>query len=270
MDTRVTKCHLIVYSRIMKFVQVDMRYIIYFLVHLILVTSGALLVVMPSDFEWVSPLGLSLLASGISGYVVFVYVIMSQRVSDQLDALRSFGLVHVFSSRATRIKAEYDKRLARAKSQIDVLAFGLSSLLEDLGDEFPRWKARAQVRILLIDPDYPDNVSVEGDSSLADLRDRDEGRDLGTIRSDVVRFVRETSDLRDAAFQVRLYRCLPTVNIFRVDGEMFWGPYLVKEQGRNTPTFLVRHGVMYDTLLRHFNNIWESSEFSREPPADWT
>ena len=258
-----------IHRTLVNLAQLDMRYINYLLLHLLLVFGGVLLIVMASDGRWLSGLGLSLVASGISGSVVFVYVIMTQRVSEQLEALREFGLVYAFPVRATRIKDEYDKRLAKARSQIDVLAFGLSSLREDLGHEFPKWKSQARVRILLIDPDYPNDTSGREISNISDLRDRDEGRCAGTIRSHVVNFVRETSHLVDNNFRVRLYRCLPTVNIFRVDGEMFWGPYLVKEQGRNTPTFVIRHGVMFDKLLRHFDEIWEDNDLSRDPPASW-
>lgn len=249
--------------------QADMKYIVYLLVHLVLILGGMLVVLLPLSLSWQSPLGMSLVASGISGYVVFVYVVISRRVSDQLDVLQRFGFVHAFPSRATRIKHEYEQRLVKAKSNIDVLAFGLSALLEDLGEDFETWKTRAKVRILIIDPEYPVGPTNGPVSSLADLRDRDEGRDPGTIRSHVQKFVRQTSDLVDDNFQVRLYKCLPTINIFRVDGEIFWGPYLVQEQGRNTPTFLVRHGIMFKALLRHFEKIWKSSELSREVPDTW-
>ena len=88
-------------------------------------------------------------------------------------------------------------------------------------------------------------------------------------------FIRRTRSLivrrsDSPRFQVRLYKCLPSVNIFRIDDELFWGPYLIREQSRNTPTFIVRKGgILFDTLAKHFNTIWSDPELSRPVPAGW-
>ena len=86
-------------------------------------------------------------------------------------------------------------------------------------------------------------------------------------------FARECAPLiRDPQlrFQVRLYKVLPSVNYFRVDDEAFWGPYLMLEPSRNTPTILIkRGGVLYDKLRNHFDAIWSDDSFSRTVPDAW-
>lgn len=240
----------------------DPRNAVYLLGHLLLMVVGGLLALLPGS--WTGPLGLSLMAAGIAGYVVFAYVLVSQEVSSQLEVLRRFGITSAFAARATKIQGEYEVRLARAHHHIDVVGFGLSALREDLGSSFAEWKTRAPVRVLLIDPEYPPDGWT-----LANQRDQEEARPAETIAGHVRAFVKETAPIMDERFQVRLYRCLPAVNIFRVDDEMLWGPYLIRIQGRNTPTFVARRGVVFDSLMDHFDHIWDSDALSRQPPVEW-
>ena len=50
---------------------------------------------------------------------------------------------------------------------------------------------------------------------------------------------------------------------------MFWGPYLVKQPSRNSPTFLIRKAVLFDRLVDHFERIWKDDSLSRPIPDDW-
>jgi len=59
------------------------------------------------------------------------------------------------------------------------------------------------------------------------------------------------------------------VNIFRVDNKMFWGPYLIKQPSRNSPTFLLRQAILFDRLLEHFERIWKDDSLSRPIPNNW-
>jgi hypothetical protein len=193
----------------------------------------------------------------VTGWVVFVYVRLSERRSEALEIVNRFGFVGAFEARAARIKPEYDQRLARASEHIDIMGFGLKALWEDYHEQFPEWKRRVHVRILLIDPDSP----------YAEQRDEEELEIKGSIRSSVKRFLRETERLRadrtKHRFEIRLYTCLPSVNIFRIDDEMFWGPYLIRAQSRNAPTFVLQHGVLYRRLLQHFETVWTDDVLSR-------
>jgi hypothetical protein len=212
--------------------------------------------------------GASLIAAGLAGWVVFVYMLVARDQAERLQLINQFGLVSAFEARSVRIKSEYDARLATAKEQIDLIGFGLHSLRQDYADAFASWATRAKVRILLIDPEYP-----EPRTKLADLRDEEEGEKKGTIRQDVRDFVRIAGSVTRTSrgrFQMRLYRCLPSVNIFRIDDELFWGPYFMAKPSRNTPTFLVRRGgVLYNSLIQHFEAIWTSKKFSRDVPQEW-
>jgi hypothetical protein len=235
---------------------------VYILAHVVLFLAGFALLRGGGTIR--QSIGASLIAAAITGWVIFVYVRSSEHRIEALEILSRFGFVTAFEARAARIKPEYDQRLAGAKEHIDIMGFGLKALWEDYHHQFAEWKGRTQVRILLIDPH----------SLYAQQRDLEEQEIEGSIRNSVKRFLRETETLRSELgkhrFEVRLYTCLPSVNIFRVDDEMFWGPYLIHAQSRNAPTFVVRRGgELYRRLLEHFETIWSDETLSRAMnPAD--
>jgi hypothetical protein len=236
--------------------------------HLVMILIGFLLCSGPNPNTLSFAIGGSVIAAGFCGEVIFVYVFISEETNDRLNLLSEFGMVNAFDARSVRIKQEYVKRLADARDRIDVVGFGLSAFREDFLNDLKDWKQRANVRILLIDPEFPDAVQ-----SYASQRDKEEKNQEGKIARDVRKFIADVAPLIGKTggheFSVRLYRCLPSLNIFRIDDELFWGPYLVGEQSRNSPTFIVkRGGILFDRFSKQFQQIWDSKEMSRPIPAE--
>jgi hypothetical protein len=131
------------------------------------------------------------------------------------------------------IKEEYDHRLRNA-TRIDLIGYGLSAFREDYAQEFEAWSGRADVRVLVIDPDFPAKQC-----SLADIRDVEENRPTGEIRREVERFEAELAGLASldrTRFQCRRMRTIPAINLLRIDDEIFWGPYLMAEQSSDPPS----------------------------------
>jgi hypothetical protein len=238
--------------------------VIYWLAHVLLLLVGYTLFRSFPENEFVKNVGASILAAGLSGMVIFVYILFTSNTSARLDALATAGLDAVFSERSVSIKEMYQKRLSGTFQHLDVIGFGLSLFREDYSQQFESWSKRTQVRILLLDPEFP-----ESGPKLARIRDAEEKSDED-IAKDVKAFVRACSHLRKSkTFQIRLYRAIPTINYFRVDDEAFWGPYLFGSPSRLTPTLLVRRGgFLYAKLSRHFDQIWASPD-TRSPPGDW-
>jgi hypothetical protein len=242
--------------------------LVYALVHALLIATGLVLANLSKD-AFVQGIAVALVGAGIAGYVVFGYVRLNTGSQERERLFASFGLAAAFSGRSVTMRAEYDDRLRDASEAIDVLGFGLSALRQDFGiDQLRSWAARCRVRVLLIDPEYPSRQN-----SIASIRDREEFDREGHIRDDVRTFVATMADLIHSPtgqFQVRLYQALPAVNIFRIDDDLFWGPYLIGQPSRNSPTFIVqRGGLLYKRMLDHFEVIWTDDRFSREVPADW-
>jgi len=78
--------------------------------------------------------GGSLIAAGIAGEILFLYVASSQQTKDKLDLLSIAGLQRIFRTRSVSIRDEYHSRLRNAKD-VDILGFGLSSFREDYGNK---------------------------------------------------------------------------------------------------------------------------------------
>lgn len=183
----------------------------------------------------------------------------------RIEIFARAGLLAVFPARQVRIRDEYDRRFAQA-TQIDLIGYGLASFREDYLDQFVVWSHRAKVRILYPDPDFPTK-----NNSLADQRDKEEGHPVGKTRRDVFALEKEIGKLRDLKrdnFVLRRMRAIPSINMLRIDDEIFWGPYLVKQFSRNTPTLLVqRGGFLFEHLSQHFEALW-TNDFSDESPEN--
>jgi len=241
---------------------------IYFSLQMILVLLGALLAVTLGSVG--VAVGTSVIATGVSGMVVFGWVIFGDIEQDKRRAADVFGFVTAFPNRSVQIKSEYDIRLSRASKRIDIMGFGLNSLREDYAGSFRAWANRAEVRILLVDPESPG-----GQFTYADLRDNEEGNSRGRTSEEILRFIDDTRELWDnpqVAFSLRLAKTIPSVNMFRIDEESFWGPYLISpptkhgRASRNLPTLIVRSpGYMFDRLVDHFEEIWDNDQLSRAP-----
>ncbi len=202
-------------------------------------------------------LGSGLLATGITGMALYLYVRLSEQTHNRLEVITGAGISSVFPHRSVRIKEQYDRRL-RSANRIDLIGLGLSSFREDYAREFAEWSRRANVRILVLDPDFPTKAQ-----SLASYRDLEEGGTKGEIRADVEAFqkaVDNNAAIDRTRFEVRRMRSIPAINLLRIDDEIFWGPYLMTERSRNTPTLLVhRGGFMFDQLERHFEATWDAA-----------
>jgi hypothetical protein len=240
------------------------RLIVYLVVQTFLVIVGVLLIVLANGKVGLA-IGTSLLASGAAGGALFGYVLLSDRWSAGVASLLDAGLRDIWPVRSVQMRDEYDRRLEAARENIDLIGFGQRSFREDHIDDFAAWTGRGvAMRLLLLDPTFPSQ-----EFAYANQRDREEGS--GTIAEDVGRFLSEVKarDLhQNELLSIRLFRCLPVLNLFRIDDDIFWGPYLIRKPSRNSPTLLtVRGGPLFKVLSTHFDDIWQQPELSVS--IDW-
>ena len=214
------------------------------------------------------PIGIRELAKGYGSEPVYVITggnVVNPPAIESVEphSVAKSGIIKVFPSRQVTISNEYETRLASLHSHLDVLGFGLRAFREDHLSAYGKWKEHAKIRILLLDPNSP-----SPEFSYSAQRDKEEHNAEGAIHTDVRTFLKVTASLRDRRFQVRFYKCLPSINIFRIDDELFWGPYLIHEQSRNTPTILVGQGMLFERIMAHFDRIWRDENFSYEAPLE--
>lgn len=242
---------------------------VYVLSNLLAMAVGALMVQQgeTQKWDWMTGAGISVIAAGVTGFVLIGYMLVTETVRNRITVLQDFGIRDYFDSNTTPIRGEYAARLNTRSREIDVLGLGLNSLRRDFSDSLSSWASAGRVRILLIDPDYPTQQT-----SFADQRDSEERDAHGKIRGEVHEWIKDTEELRRRApenFQIHLYRCLPTITLVRIDNEAFWSPYLARRGSSATPTMLVhRGGLLYDVVKKHFDDIWNDKNLS--VPVDAT
>jgi len=109
-----------------------------------------------------------------------------------------------------------------------------------------------QVRVLLLNPDYPGTDDI----------DADEGSPAGTlatrIRASLVRFAHMRKEA-GPNMQLRTYDAHPAVSVIRGDEQMLVTPYLRFCAGSNSPTFELTEASarkMFGRYARHFDQMW--------------
>lgn len=239
--------------------------IIWALLHSVIGLLGYIIIKVPAIQSQLgeslsSGIGASLIATGATGLALYVYVWLSEDFRAKLEVITQAGLGTIFDARSTRIRVEYDERV-KSGHEIDIIGFGLSQFREDHLGNFALWSQSKKIRILLLHPEYPNPKNA-----YAKQRDTEEKNPEDRITSDIKMFVesvRGTPGINKDNFEVRYMTALPAINIFRIDHELFWGPYLVGEQSRNTLTILAQKGgFMYDQITEHFERIWNDPALS--------
>ncbi|MXZ01638.1 hypothetical protein F4Y93_13725 [Candidatus Poribacteria bacterium] len=159
--------------------------------------------------------------------------------------------VRFYRRRAAGIKEEYDKRLQNVQRNLDVLAWSLTAFREDYGPSLKLWvEAGVAIRLLVVSP------HSEAGSTLCRLQDEIEGRGEGDTARDVDAFLDQMHALGLGEY-ARVIDYHPSVNVFRVDQELLFGPYLAGTVSRNAPTGIVQADHwLFDTLCAHFEWMW--------------
>jgi hypothetical protein len=233
---------------------------VYLLAHVLLFIGGLLIVQIGGPI-WIA-VGTSVSATGICGWAIFFWIRLSEEAAQGMNRIRQIGLIDAFPARSVPIRSEYESRFNAARRGIDFLGFGLRALREDFGSDFARWLEGIPIRILLVDPQAP-----HPGWHYVSQRDIEESNSPGSIEQDVQQFLQFLTPIKNLypdRLQVRLYSCLPALNVCRIDDEIFWGPYVLGVQSRNTPTFLTgRFGVLHNLLEAHYESVF-SDQFSRD------
>ncbi len=205
---------------------------------------------------------------------------------------RNEGL-YLFGGRGDAFFQLYDEALLGIQSQLDIFSLKLSRFRKQHTETLLNAASKTRIRIALLDPAFPlpaDHVS------LASLREQEERSPVGAIRRDVAEWADLVAEYRKRVdrhqivvapgkgLEVRLYNILPTVNLFRVDTNLFVGPYLLDVEDRETPTFLIKSeapgrgsmgSTMFNVYNRHFDAVWSNErtrsieEVSSDEIAHW-
>lgn len=200
---------------------------------------------------WIS-VGCSLLASGI--------VILAQELlveGKRLDPLEEWGLEKIYETRAEKNK-ESDPELDKAKQQVDAIAFGLKSFRAKHTKRIEKiLKHGVNVRILTMNPD-DNNIFLK-------QREIEEEETEGQIKNSIIQLVSWANRLNSRNYsgkiQIKGYKCMTLDFYWRVDDEIYIGPYWYHVGSQQTITYKFRKGKRgFDIYKDYFEELWNDSD----------
>jgi transcriptional regulator with XRE-family HTH domain len=196
----------------------------------------------------------------------------SARSRDDSAALRAglfSGIGAALDTRPETVRSYADRGLITRQQWNDIIdgsaerlwLYGMAEFGYASDDRVPGILTAAvargcDVRVLLLDPDYPATGQI----------DADEGSPAGTLaartRAALARFLRMQEACESDHLQIRVYDAHPSVSMVRSDDRMLVTPYLRFFIGSNSPTFEIHDGTaptMFGRYEQHFRDTWENS-----------
>ena len=231
------------------------------IVSLALVIIG-ILTILADIYLLVSPanvflnIGCSLIASGL---VLFFTAILID-YSKEYIVWSEWKLERIFKTRAEKNTESAPKLERHNIKQLDGIAFGLKSFRSNREKDVLTCMQRGMnVRLLVMDQT----------SKFVQQREREEGAAEGSISTSIVALIEWADKLNskssDGKIIIRFYDCMTLDFYWRMDNEMYVGPYLLDVESQQTITYkYVKGGKGFDLYSEYFESLWSNATFCHE------
>lgn len=200
---------------------------------------------------WIS-IGCSLLASGI---VVLLQSILLDR--KEYNCAEEWGLEKIYETRSEKSK-DSDENLEKAIHHLDIIAFGLKSFRSMHTAKVDNvLRNGANVRILTMNPSK--------DNPFLKQREKEENEPEGQIRNSILDLVRWANELNKKGYkgtiEVKGYKCMTLDFYWRVDNDLYIGPYWYNVGSQQTITYRFSRGKLaFDLYTDYFEKLWENKD----------
>lgn len=217
----------------------------------ILVILG-LLGVLLCDARIAENLACSLLASGI---VLFLTTVLADRQA--VNPLEPWGIRNIYTTRG-QMNADCDSANRSARHQLDIVAFGLKTFRQECEVD-SLLKRGVQIRIITMDPDSP----------FVSHREQEEGKAPGSIRSSIEDLVSWADSLNrqksyKGSIEIRGYSSMTLDFYWRVDDELFVGPYWYDYDSQQTVSYRYKGGDGFKLYTLYFEKLWCNAALLRK------
>ena len=205
-----------------------------------------------STSVWIS-VGCSLIASGL--VILLTALLLERRKYDPLDAWK---IQKIYSTRAER-NSEADPNIDQARYCIDGIAFGLSTFRTMYGKKIEQCLRKGvNIRLLTMDP--------EGEFIC--VREEEEETTPGAIKETIVSLVKWANDLNQTnpkgRIVVKAYKSMTLDYYWRVDDDLYVGPYWYESKSSDTITYkFVSGGRGFQHYSEYFEKLWEDQALCR-------
>lgn len=200
---------------------------------------------------WIS-IGCSLLASGL---VILANALLVEVKKE--DLLQDWGLEKIYKSRAEKSE-DSDPKLDKAKKQIDAVAFGLKAFRTTHTKKVEKLLRNGiNFRILTMNPDE-NNIFLK-------QREQEEGETEGQIRNSINQLVEWANKLNSKKYSgkivVKGYKCMTLDFYWRVDDELYIGPYWYGYGSQQTITYKFKSNKKgFELYTDYFDKLWDDEE----------
>jgi hypothetical protein len=197
---------------------------------------------------WIS-IGCSLIASGL---VIVLNALLVNKIP--YNPLDEWGIEKIYETRAEKNK-DSDPKLVDVEHCIDAVAFGLSSFRNKHTKEITECLERGvQIRILTMDPQ----------GSFVEQRSREENEVPEQIRHTINQLIDWADQLNDKGYKgkiiVKAYSCMTLDFYWRMDGELYVGPYWYGVKSQQTITYKFVEGKAgFKQFSKYFEDLWDDN-----------
>ena len=225
---------------------------------LIILVLGIVLAML-DGFVWKSTsslalnIGCSFIASAGVG-IITVLLVERQKV----NPVDEWKLEKIYSTRAER-NSEADPNIENTKYCIDGIAFGLSTFRTMYGKKIEQClKNGVQIRLITMDPE----------GQFISTREEEEKTAAGGIKDTITDLVNWANRLNKSNYRgkivVKAYKSMTLDYYWRVDDELYIGPYWYGYKSSDTITYkFCADGRGFQHYSEYFNKLWEDKELCR-------
>ncbi|MDR0918003.1 MAG: hypothetical protein LBM93_01935 [Oscillospiraceae bacterium] len=203
-----------------------------------------------SSRVWIN-VGCSLIASGL---VILLNVLLVEHKT--INPLDEWGIEKIYETRAEKNK-DTDPKLDNNPKQLDAVAFGLKSFRNKYTHSIETClKNGIEIRILTM---HPDNKFVTE-------RAKEENEVEDQIKKSIQDLISWANNLNnknyDGKIAIKGYNCMTLDFYWRVDNELYIGPYWYHMDSQQTITYkFVKGKKGFNIYSNYFENLWNNTDF---------
>lgn len=231
------------------------------IVSLGLIIIGILLILM--DLFWTKSqsnvfvnIGCSLIASGL--VLFFTALLIDYR--KEYMVWSEWKLEQIFRTRADKNRDSDPKLEKHNLKQLDGIAFGLKSFRSNRRKDVLRCMQNGMdVRLLVMDPT----------SDFVKQREVEESAAPESISKSILDLIEWANDLNSQSnygkIQIRFYDTMTLDFYWRLDDEIYIGPYMLDVESQQTITYkYIKGGKGFQLYSDYFETLWNNRKFCHE------